>query len=336
MNRIQFVLTLTAGMGIGLLCGTALTVAHGDPPKFDGEQVVAQVGQTKITRGQLAQYALTQVGNKILDGQIRDTAIIAEAARRENVIVTADEVNQRIDESLKYAMDDDARKRMEAIPRWILIEQIRPMMQLEKLTKINLTEDDLQNFFDSNSKVFIHPAKVKLVCIATNVKEDAREALARLKTGEDPRAVSAALTADADLKARKGDLGWVDRSAMTPGVDNAIFKGNDGTPLKPKQYTDIIVNTNQEGQNEYLIFYIDDFQPGARPSFEQVKDAVRYYARVQKVSKLAPEWFIANIKTIQWQRLKDLADPQSEMITVPINENDFRPKETPASTGSNR
>lgn len=334
MKRTQLLITLLAGVFVGFLCGAALTAAHSDPPKFDGDQIVAQAGETKVTRGALAQYALSQLGNKLLDGQVRDMALVDEGARRAGVTVTADEVEQRIKESFQFAEDAMARKRLEAVPHWILAEQMRPVILLEKMLKITVSPNEVENYFATNSGVFFKPATVRLTCIATLEKADAERALKRLKDGEDPGKVSEQLSSDDELQKRKGDVGWFGRNSMSPQVAEAVFEGNDGNPLKPKQFTGILNNIVSDPKSDgttvqYLIFYVTDYAPSVQPKLDDVRPAALFYARAQKLSARAPGWFLEHLKDVEWKRIKDAGDPQSELVTVPLSAADYTPKTPP-------
>ena len=184
----------------------------------------------------------------MLDEQVRDATIVTEGARRAGISVTADDLQQRIDESLKFAVDEGQRKQILATPRWILEERLRTILQLEKLLKITISENDARDFFQANPKFFIHPASVHLICIASNNQANAESALKQLKDNVDPGKVSTELSSDEELKAHKGDIGWVGRESMTPPVEAAIFAGDNGNPLKPKQFTGIIKDTSRARQ----------------------------------------------------------------------------------------
>ncbi len=326
MKRINPLLTLTAGLFIGLLCGAAITVAHSDPPKFDSEQVVAQAGETKLTRGQLAQDILAESGSKLLDAY-RDRLIVAEGARRAHVSSTADELDRHIDESLKYTNDEAQKKQLEATPRWMLEEQFRTPFTLEKLLNITVSDSEAQDFYRSHPEIFIHPELIHLVSIATDSQASAESALKQLEDNVSAEDIAATFADNPDLKSFNGDIGWFDRETLAsqPRVAQAIFEGNAGNPLKPGQHTDIIKDTSQNGEL-YRLFYVIDAHAGDNPSFEQAKDKAIYYCRSRKTALGTPNWFLDNIGDIQWKCVKDFADPQAQLVTVPLNKSDFLPK----------
>ncbi len=284
MKRIHPLIILSAGLLVGLLCGAGITAARSDPPKFDSEQVVAQSGETKITRGQLAQYALSEVGNSLLTLHVRESTILTEAARKANISVSADEIAQRIDERLKYGSSEEERKQLEAKPRWILEEQLRPVMLLEKLLKLQVNDSEAKNFFTGNPNLFSHPARYHLICTATNSQASAESALQQIKdakNADEVRAISQDLSADDSLRSAKGDIGWTDSDGMTFREGQAICEGNDGHPLKPGQCTGILY-AQANTQTPYQIFYVAEFTPEVHPAFEDVKATAVYYTRAQK------------------------------------------------------
>ncbi len=324
MKFMHLSLMLAAGIFAGFLCGAAVTIARGDAPKFDGDQVVAQVGETTFTRGELAQQIIAQYGNTFLDKNVRDQLIVEEAARRAGVTVSADELNQRVEESRKFAESQNAQNRLEELPRWLLAENLRPLMLLEKLLNLKVTPEEVKDYYQHNLGVFTRQAMAKLIPVATYNKDDADRACQRLRDGEDPLVVSAQVTTDVRFKGVHDQ--WFTRDAMSPKLAKAIFYGNKGKPLRPKQCTDVIQvdfpNLSQ-AKTEYFVFYVLDILPNSTAPLDTVTEAATFYARAQKLSFLSSPWYRAHANDIAWQRSKNVDDPQSELITAPIPLEDY-------------
>ncbi len=329
MKPIQLMMILSAGIGIGFLCGAAVTIAHGSMPKFDNDQVVAQVGETTLTRGELAQRMLAESGTTYLDAKIRDKMIVAEAARRAGVTVSADELNQRVDESINFAESQLAKNRLLQMPRWTLEEELRPMVLLEKLLNITVSDKDVEYYYHQNIGMFTEQQSADLIEVATFDETAAQRAVRRLRDGEDPYTVAKQITTDDEVIAQNYDTGPRTRDSVSPPVANELFFGDHGRPLKKGKCTGVIesytghgrysTEENPRGKLEYFVFYVKDMQPARTAPFNLVKDGARFYARAQKLNALANPWFRAHAHDVPWQRTDNIGDVNGKLTNVPVS-----------------
>lgn len=339
MKRIQLLVMLFAGGLAGFLGGVAITAAHSTPPKFDADQVVAQAGETKLTRGEMAQLLFADYGDKYIDGQLRDMLIVQEEARKAGVTVSADEVEQRVKDSLEFSRYVMAKSRMEAVPHWLLAEQMRPVLLLEKILNLSVSDKEVGEYYRKNLGLFTRPAMADLVCIVTKDKAEADRALRRLKDGEDPGMLSAQISCEPLIRERKGQMGWFTRDAMSPAVALAVFEGNDGEPLKPKQFTKVMMlysgavspNNPGDGEMEYFIFYVNSIERSVTPSLKDVYPAALYYARAKKLTEQAPRWFKEHVGKVDWKHLKHFGDPQAELTPFPLSPETYFPSNSGAN-----
>ncbi|HEY3415346.1 MAG TPA: hypothetical protein VGM23_00555, partial [Armatimonadota bacterium] len=95
MKRLHSLLLICTGLLVGLLGGAMITAVYSQQAKYDYNQVIARAGDTLVTRGQLAEALIGKVGGKALDADLRETATVAEMARRANVVITQDEMEKR-------------------------------------------------------------------------------------------------------------------------------------------------------------------------------------------------------------------------------------------------
>lgn len=331
MKRIYPLALVFSGVLIGVLCGTMLTTAHSDQVPYRYDQVVMKIGETTVTRGELAEKLIASYGETTLSNELLDRALVTEAARRNGVTVTADEVEQRMKETLDFAASAAAKKRLEAVPQDVLADNLRMILLVEKMTKLTVTEDEARVFYGKNPSIFTHPAMAKVTMIDTETLTKANTALNRLKGGEDPGELSSLFSTDKALRDRKGDLGWTLRSQMSPQVAEAIFDGNNGKGLGQGQFTDIIrVDTpDQEIPDkktaEFIIFYINDVAHEYVPKFDEIRTAALYYCRANKYAQVAGTWFRDQAATIGHERkqLQNFTDPQAALVDMPINPNRY-------------
>jgi len=324
-RRVFPIIYLVAGLGVGFLCGAVITVAHGDLLKFNYDQVVGQVGETTITRSQLAERAIAVSGAKILDSEMKHRAYVLEAARQAGIMVNTEEIDQRIGEYRKLLMQYKeladllgSESAFNMTPHWILEDQFRTAMSAEKMLKVKVSDADVSHCFVSTLNRFYRPPMVKLILIATNTEVDARRAWNRLRDGEKPGDLAEIYSTADELKKSRGDIGWVPRSKMSDQVADAIFGAHDGKGLKPKEFTEVI-NYSHDDQatgkttTEYLIFYVDGYQPEVERQLNDpgVREAVTLVQRVLTTAKLEDEWYRKQERAMEWKRVKDLLDPQA-------------------------
>lgn len=332
MKRIQSLLVLLVGVAIGLTTGAVLTAAHGDQEPADYTQVVAQVGETKITRGQLAEFTIAQHGQKMLSGELQDMALVAEAARKAGIVIAPEDVKKRVDDNFEYTRNPMLRKQMDTIPRWLWETRMRSIMQAEKLMKLGVTNEDVTTFYIKHTAdLFDSPARVTLICIATDTEAQARAAIKRLKGGEDPGQLSKLYSNDPDLREHLGRLGEFSRYDFSDArLAAAIFGDDERRGLRAKEFTlDPLPHIDEQTRKpEYLVFYVSQYTPAKRPSLEEARPLATFYARAEKYAAGAPSWFLDQIKSVEWLQVKDLADPKAPLEKVTISPSKYAPTGT--------
>ncbi|HEY3376100.1 MAG TPA: peptidyl-prolyl cis-trans isomerase [Armatimonadota bacterium] len=337
MKRIQLWCVLCSGILIGFLSGAMVTNAYSDAIKFNFDQVVGQLGETKITRGDLAQAAITKdagrqpLGLDLLSGELQEQVLVNEAARLANVTVTADEVDQRIQETFTFAQSAMTRKRLEAVPRQNLEKQLRLVLLVEKMTGLAVTPEEARQFYAKHPDVFSAPPMAKLICIDTLNIDTATKAYNRLKNGEDTSADASTLSKMYStcevLNHHKGVAEWASPSSMSPQVAATVFGNEENPALKPGDYSKVISLKIPDSidpaksRTGYLIIYVDDIHPAHTPKFDEVRTAATYFCRAAKFSDVAKLWFAKQAQTIgqNWQQITDLRDPLAPLKTMPIS-----------------
>jgi parvulin-like peptidyl-prolyl isomerase len=310
------------GVVIGFLGGAMLVTAHSQSMTADYGQVLATAGQTTITRSRLAEFAIEATGKQLLVAELRKLAVVEEAARLNNVTVTPDEVQKRVQESLAFADNAQVKAQLESTPRALLESRLRAVLLEEKMMKFSVTERDAREFYTAHPNMFIHPARVKLICIACNTEEKAQQALRRLKDGEDPNAVSQEESDDKELRDNKGELGWFTKNQMSPEVADAIFGNARRQPLSAKQYTNVIPyvydNVRPEDQHQqYLVFYVSEKVDAVTKRYEDAPEAALFYARANDYLRREPRWYVEREKEIIYKVRKNLFNDAAEMIAIP-------------------
>lgn len=337
-KHIAPVFWTTTGLLVGLMAGTLITAAFSYKPQFDYNQVVATAGETPVTRGELAEQAMFKYGTRMLDDDIRRAAFIKEAARTAGITVTDADVDKRIADykSLVGQYADlpelvGSKIQMDALPAWLLQDQFRVELLAEQLMHTDFTpaemEKQVNEMYTNRMESFRKPALADLTLIVCTDENQAWQLHKRLKSGEDPEVLSAKYSTFDAIKRIKGRIGWVPRSQMNPELAKAVFDPRRGAGLRPKEFTDVIeyewpINFNMvDGQakvtqteTNYVILYVNGMTPMKMTPKKEVLPVLEMLVRTTETSNRLKDrdWFSKAEKTIQWKRVRILADPQAK------------------------
>ncbi|NBV83751.1 hypothetical protein EBR57_06500 [bacterium] len=250
--------------------------------EFGGKNTVATVGGTKITvedlNARLAafppqyQQALQQKENrlKVLD-QMIDEEVALEAARRQGF-----EKNKELEKQIKNTQ------------RQMLLN----FFVQEKIDKaINVTDDDLRNYYNANSAQFKEAELRQLSHILVKTQAEAQTILAELKSGKDFATLAKSKSQDATAQ-NGGQLGWVQRGQLVPAFEQAGFAIGKRGGLSG------VVQT----QFGFHIIKLDDVRMRPRYEFEQVKEQIRQMVTTEKKKTMTAELLATLKKDIKVKR----------------------------------
>ena len=190
---------------------------------------------------------------------------------------------------------------------------------LEK--KIDVTEDEIHDYFVMHPKDFVVPEKVhvKLILLKTpeggdqnaadEVKAKAAELLKRIRAGEDFEALARAESQDTTSAEKGGDLGFIAKGSLAPELEEAAFKTEVGSVSEP-------VKTKQ---GYYLIKVVEKQPEVARP-YEAVHDEIKAKLLETKARKQLPT--VAEDFYEQVYRTEDL-EGQAKKFGFPVWEQNF-------------
>ena len=96
-----------------------------------------------------------------------------------------------------------------------------------ELAAVDLSDDRLQVYYEAHRAEFRDVAKVRARHIVTATREEAEEALRKVRSGTDFSALAARLNTD-NTRERSGDLGLVPRGYMVREFEEALFSLRQG------------------------------------------------------------------------------------------------------------
>lgn len=330
MKKFRSVIYVTVGIIAGLIAGVSLTAALADDAKFDYNQVVARIGQTSVTRGQLAERAINRYGYNLLDGELSNELLIREVARQKNVIVTATEVNDRIDE-YKFLTKQykefvemlGGNNNSDEVARFQLEDRFRASLLAEKVLGVEVTKDEITKMSFICTGQLMHPTMVKLNLIACDDEMKAKEALKKLKDikGANPSSISKMYSVPEVAKTGGVLDDWFTEDTMRPEVADEIFGDDRKKPLKVNDFTKVItINDPQTKTNQYLIFTVTDFKMAFTPAPADYIPVATFLARADKLARMWPNWYKKQMENpgIKWERINGFGDPAAPLKSMPL------------------
>jgi len=181
---------------------------------------------------------------------------------------------------LKIASKKAAEEKLDQSPAFARrLAYYRDKLAMEELlagvAKAATTEEAERKAYEEAAKAEPPQQEIHARHILLPTEDEAKKALARVKSGEDFAKVANELSKDP--AADGGDLGWFTKDRMVPEFSEAAFKLNKGEISDP-------VKT----QFGWHIIKVEDTRTRSFPPFEQVKDqAARYVAQKAQSETIA-------------------------------------------------
>ena len=239
----------------------------------------------------------------ILDQMIY-TEVIYEAAKKENLLPTEEEVNKSIEEFNTSIKDNDAYKKQlkelgidDNFLKYQFERNLASDNYKEKFNKDNsVTNDEIKKYYDENKDDFyIDQVEASHILIKTiddedkklsdekkaEAKKKAEEVLAKAKAGEDFSELAKEYSQDTVSAKNGGDLGFFKKGEMVKPFEEAAFS------MKVGEISDLV-----ESDFGYHIIKVTD-KEDRQKTFDEVKETIRKTLQDEKcdaqVEKLKEE-----------------------------------------------
>ncbi|MGJ0506648.1 MAG: peptidylprolyl isomerase [Methylocystis sp.] len=234
--------------------GVALLAAAVQPAQA---KVLAKVNGVEITDDDL-KIALEDLGPGIprqLEGKARDSYLLDFLIDEQLVVQKA--------QADKLAETPDFAKKLAYLRDKALMETL-----LGDVAKQAATDAAIKATYDEAAKAQKPETEYHAHHILVANEDDAKKALARLKSGEDFGKVAAELSKDPGSKG--GDLGWFTKDRMVPEFGDAVAK------MKPGELSEPV-----KSQFGWHVIKLDETRPKTFPPLDQIREQVERYV-VQK------------------------------------------------------
>lgn len=234
------------------------------------KQIVAQVGNEKITLKEIISKSLISNYYQTLDELIEEKILLQEAKKR-GISLTEEELKNFI-ESVKKRFNSESEfskelKRMNMTEEEY-IQIIKNKLIADKtilsILNINITDEDARKYYEANKEQFKIPMALKLRQIFVLTEKDAEDVIISLSAGADFIKLASLKNADEELRRRNGDLGYITKGMLIPEIEKEVFS----TPKK--SYTKPL-----KTGNGYSVIMVEDIREEEIIPFEKVKENIK-------------------------------------------------------------
>jgi len=255
-----------------------------------GDEVVAEIGQQKITRAELdrrieaqIELQMTQFGSYLPPDQLQRQKktllkrFSSNAARLQFL-------NQLIIEEILYRKAREDKLYEEAATRDLLNDADRKILaqtvlQKELARNINITESDLKLYYEANKETYREPEGAEVSQILVEDESAAGAVLKRLQAGEAFEDLAKELSRDKATAAEGGKIsGWIDKGSPIPGIGQsdeataAIFSTDAGK----------VAETPVKRDRGYCVFKVRSRRKERLKPFDEVRESVFRELRAKK------------------------------------------------------
>ena len=172
--------------------------------------------------------------------------------------------------------DTAVKEQLNAMTRSVLAQEL---MNRELASKINITESDLQTYYNANKDHYLEPEKARIRRILVTSEETANNIIQQCKDGKDFTELVKTYSQDAQTKDKNGAIDTdVEKGSYVPIIGNApelntaIFAAPPGT----------VIETPFKSEHGWEVIKVDSQQPERQKSFDEVRQEVMQTLMQQK------------------------------------------------------
>lgn len=252
------------------------------PPFGGGNEAVASVNGTKITKDDLYNELVALGGTSTLDNMIT-MELIDQAAAEANVSITEEDVNAEI-ESLKTQFGGEDALNSALAQSGMTLDDLKENTETQvKIRKIlepqtTVTDEDISTYYEENKDSFATTEQVRASHILVATKEEADEIKKELDEGADFATLAKEKSTDSSAE-NGGDLGFFGEGDMVEEFEKTAFSldiNEISEPVKSDYGYHIIMKT--------------DYKEATNPTLEDKKEEIRELLVDQQVSELSSTW----------------------------------------------
>lgn len=233
-------------------------------------QVLAQVGDEKITLKEITSKLLVSNYSQTLEELIEEKILLQEAKKR-GITISENELNNFLGLIKKrFNSESEFIKELRKInlTEKEYIQIIKNKLIADKtilsLLNVNITDQDALDYYETNKEQFKIPMALKLRQIFVLTEKEANDIIIALDAGADFIKLASIKNADEELRKRNGDLGYITKGMLIPEIEKEVFSTSKNKYTKP-------LKTG----NGYSIIMVEDIRNEETIPFENIKENIK-------------------------------------------------------------
>jgi len=261
-------------------------------------KVVAEIGPEKITEadltailensidGQLAPMASYLTPTQLNEQKKKMLEQFKEAQAKQQFLqgYLAQEILYRQALQEELAEKPQVKQQIEELTRSVLAQQL---MSDLLASKINITETDLQTYYEANKAQYKDPRKARIRHLLVDEEQAARDLIEKLKRGAGFAELAQTSSLDESTKDKGGQIdvdvtpgSYVPVIGNAPDLNSAIFQAQAGSVLEEPFKT----------EKGWEVVKVDSFQAERQKSFDEVSQEVMRSLSSQKQQDVQKEY----------------------------------------------
>ncbi len=155
---------------------------------------------------------------------------------------------------------------------------VRSVIEKTVAEPAKVSDAELREYYDKNTDKFKQPESMRLRIITASEESKAKDAFDRIKRGEDFGTVAGTLSED-NFRIMGGDIGYVHRGRIYPGLENAALLMKAGEIRGP-------IKT----EGKWFVIKLEDRKPEYQLSFAESRDKLKKELEKKRMDELMDKW----------------------------------------------
>lgn len=248
------------------------------------DEIVAKVGDDKITKDELYNVLVKDGGEQALNNLIAEKILAAEA-KKEGVSPSDEDIQAELAKLKEESGGDEAFQQMlmmYGLTEEELIDNIRLNLMIEGLVGplITLEDADIEDYYLENKADYTEDEQVRARHILVKTEELAAEIEEKLANGEDFEELAKEYSEDPGSATQGGDLGFFGKGEMVKEFEEASFSQEIGK-----------VGKAVKSDHGYHIILVEERKEAGDIPLQDVKEEIEAMLFNERVSAKYQEWY---------------------------------------------
>jgi len=234
------------------------------------------------TLSSMDQPAINSLKNNILK-QMINSELLLQQATQDKIKITGDEINVEIDKVKEnFSSPEEFTNVLKTNNLTInqLKEDIKRNLMITHVlddakSQVNITDDELKEYFNKNEESFFEPEKVHARHILVETEEEALNIIRQLKEGIVDFAELAKEKSIGPSAENGGDLGFFTKGQMVKEFEDVAFA------LQPGEISDAV-----KTQFGFHVIKCEEKKDEHQPTFEESKEQINNFLKYQKENEI--------------------------------------------------